>query len=289
LDEHAVEVLVVGGGPAGLEAARALALRGHRVRLMERSAWLGGALRSAALVGGRTRLSKLADWLEAEIRRLGVVVETGVTATPEDLDLAADAGASVLLATGAVPGPREYQIADGAHVLDVVELLTAAENSLLGELPPGPAVVFDPVGDPVGVGIAELLAGHGRETAIVTQDNVVGTQLALTGDLADANARLQRAGIVLHKNSLVREVHAGRVVLEDRFSGERREESAALLVHCGHRLPDRTLALARPGSACAGDCVAPRTIHEAVLEGRRAALAIGGAYGAARLVAGKAV
>ncbi|MCW2900163.1 MAG: 2,4-dienoyl-CoA reductase [Streptosporangiaceae bacterium] len=286
---HAGEALVVGGGPAGMEAARVLALRGHRVRLLERSARLGGALRSAALVGGRTRLGKLADWLEAEIRRLGVVVETGVTARPEDLDLAAHAGASVLLATGAVPGPRDYQVAGGAHVVDVVELLTAAEKGLLGDLPPGPVVVFDPVGDPVGVGIAELLAGAGRETAIVTQDHVVGMQLALTGDLADANTRLQRAGVVLHKNSLLRKAGAGRVVLEDRFTGERREEPAALVVHCGHRLPDRTLALARPGSVCSGDCVAPRTVHEAVLEGRRAALAIGGTHGSALVLAGESL
>jgi 2,4-dienoyl-CoA reductase (NADPH2) len=279
LDEPALEVLVVGGGPAGMEAARTLALRGHRVRLVERSARLGGALRSAALVGGRARLAELADWLEAEVRRLGVTVETGVTATHEDL------GASVVLATGAVPGPREYRIAGGAHVLDVVELLTAVEKSGLDDLPHGPVVVFDPVGDPVGVGVAELLAGHGRRTAIVTQDTVVGTQLALTGDLADANTRLRRAGVALHKNALLREAHAGRVVLEDRFTGERREEPAALLVHCGHRLPDRTPALARPGSVRAGDCVAPRTVHEAVLEGRRAALAIV----AARTPAGEAV
>jgi 2,4-dienoyl-CoA reductase (NADPH2) len=259
------------------------------VRLVESSARLGGALRPGALVGGRARLSGLADWLEAEIRQLGVVVETGVTATPEDLDRAGDAGASVLLATGAVPGPREYRIADGARVLDVVELLAAAENGLLGELPHGPVAVFDPVGDPVGVGIAELLAGAGRETVIVTQDQVVGTQLALTGDLADANTRLQRAGVVLHKNSLLREVHAGRMVLEDRFTGERREEPAALLVHCGHRLPDPTLALARPGTARAGDCVAPRTVHEAVLEGRRAALMITGAPVGVRLPVGEAV
>jgi 2,4-dienoyl-CoA reductase (NADPH2) len=286
---HAGEVLVVGGGPAGMEAARVLALRGHRVRLAESSARLGGALRWAALVGGRARLSGIADWLEAEIRRLGVGVETGATVTPEYLDRARDAGTSVLLATGAVPGPRDYQIADDAHVLDVVELLTAVENGLLAELPHGPVTVFDPVGDPVGVGIAELLAGAGRQTAIVTQDHVVGTQLALTGDLADGNTRLQRAGVVLHKNSLLREVHTGRVVLEDRFTGERREEPAALVVHCGHRLPDRTLALARPGTACSGDCVAPRTVHEAVLEGRRAALMISDASVGPRLAVGEAV
>lgn len=140
---------------------------------------------------------------------------------------------------------------------------------LLGGRSPaaGPVVVFDPVGDAVGVGVAELLAGQGRETAIVTQDQVVGTQLALTGDLADANGRLQRAGVRLEKRSLLREVHPDHVVLEDTFTAQRRTLPCATLIHCGHRLPNPQLA-AWPR---AGDCVAPRTIHEAILEGRRAA------------------
>ena len=65
-------------------------------------------------------------------------------------------------------------------------------------------MVFDPVGGPAGVGIAELLAAAGRPTSIVTQDQVAGTQLAITGDLADANSRLQRAGVGRELRSLLR-------------------------------------------------------------------------------------
>ena len=169
------------------------------------------------------------------------------------------AGREAVVATGSLPGPRGYQVL-GGRVLEVTELLAGAE-------PAGPVVVFDPVGDAVGGGVAELLAGWGISTAIVTQDQVVGTQLAITGDLADANARLQRAGVALHKRSLLREVHAEHVVLEDVFTGERREVPAGTVVHCGHRLPDPGL----PGPPRAGDNIAPRTAHEAVLEGRRAA------------------
>ncbi|HEY2637042.1 MAG TPA: hypothetical protein VGI54_06610, partial [Solirubrobacteraceae bacterium] len=66
---------------------------------------------------------------------------------------------------------------------------------------------------------------------------------------------------------------AGRAVLEDVWTGERREIDCAVLVDCGHRLPDE--ALYAPGLVRAGDAVAPRSILEAVLEGRRAALAVG--------------
>jgi 2,4-dienoyl-CoA reductase (NADPH2) len=70
---------------------------------------------------------------------------------------------------------------------------------------------------------------------------------------------------------LLRSVAAHHVVLEDRFSGERRSVECVALVDCGFRLPDHAISVA---TAQVGDCVAPRTVHEAVLEARRAALAI---------------
>jgi hypothetical protein len=231
----------------------------------------------AALVHGRGRLGTVLDWWQRELARLGVSVRLGTEITTADLDSAAAEGTHVLLATGSVPGPRHYRIAADALVVEAADLVKLVHAGGLAAFPAGPALVFDPIGGPAGVGVAELIAAEGRPTSIVTQDQVAGTQLARTGDLADANTRLLRAGVTRELRSLLREVTADHAVLEDSWTGEQRTVACALVVHCGHRLPEQSLYLSRPGTPRAGDCVAPRTVHEAVLEARRVAMAVGAA------------
>ena len=246
------QVLVVGGGPAGLEAARVLASRGFDVELTERGDRLGGMVRVAARVAGRARLGELTDWLEYEVRRLGVRISTGVETTAAD-------GRPVIVATGSVSGPRDYAV-EGGVVLDVVTVLGDP-----AALPDGPVVVHDPVGDPVGAGVAELLAVK-HPVTIVSPDPVIAASAA---DVAGVNVRLQRAGVALVKRSRPRVVERDHVVVEDVVTGSRHELPCAALIHCGHRLPNPAM----PGRAI-GDAVAPRTIHEAILDGRRAASAV---------------
>ncbi len=262
--------LVVGAGVAGLECARVLADGGLRVRVVERAARPGGMLATAARLPGHERAASLVEWLLHECERLGVTIECGAEATTRDLDAAVARGTSVVLATGSKPAPAGFAADESCLVLDAPVLLESGP----GSLPEGPVLVHDPVGGPVGVGVAEWLAGSGVEVALVTQDQVAGTLLSRTGDLADANTRLQRLGVRRELRSLLRSVHQGQALLEHVWTGEQRRVACRSLVDCGHRLPDEQFEGTGKELLRVGDCVAPRTALEAVLEGRRRALEI---------------
>lgn len=261
------DVLVVGGGVTGMECARIASLRGHRVTLAERGDALGGMLRVAANGASRAPLARYADWLEAEIGRLGVKVECGREVAADEI---ATFDGEVVLCTGSRAGHRAYETESGASVLSATEVLA---DGGARSLPEGPVAVWDPIGGPIAISVAELLRNQGREVALVTPDLIPGNELSRTGDLAPANTRLQSAGVTLEKRSLLRRVCAdASIVVEDRFTGERRPVAAAVLVDAGYRLPDDALWRATGERVRrAGDCVAPRTVYEATLEGRRAA------------------
>ncbi|MBD0324249.1 MAG: mycofactocin system FadH/OYE family oxidoreductase 1, partial [Aldersonia sp.] len=143
--------LVVGGGPAGLEAARVLATRGHRVTLRERETKLGGMTRRAAVGESRRRLAHLTDWLEDECRRLGVAIEVGTEVRSADID----ATEAIILATGSMAAPPRYPIGADVRYFTAPEVLSG--NAILD----GPVLLDDPVGGPVAVALAELLAARG--------------------------------------------------------------------------------------------------------------------------------
>ena len=287
-------VFVVGGGPAGLEAARVAAALGHPVRLAEAGPQVGRRNRFPVVHSGNPNLGTFADWLHQECVRLGVAIETAHRVDASEVAAAHDRGDRVILATGSRDGERKWDMAVG----DTHSFVSAADLAMYwfdegtGEprLPgegqsaeePRTVVVLDPIGGPIGVAMAEALAARERTTVhLVTQDNLAGNELARTGDLAAANARLQQAGVIIERRSIPRSVGApeadGRmpVVIEDRFTGEPRTIRASFVIDAGFRLPDEELFVATGGvHVRAGDCVAPRTVHEAILEGRRAAIAV---------------
>jgi hypothetical protein len=258
------EVFVVGSGPAGLEAARVLAAAGRTVRLYEREQQLGGMLPRIARLPGRSGFDDLLRWWLRELERWGVPIECG---TPIDVRDLAELD-EVVLAVGSTPGPREYRIDPGAVVVEAADLLDGTTT----QLGAGAVLVSDPQGGALGVGVAELLAADGRAVVLSSPDAVIGARLAPTGDLADANVRLARAGVRRRPGTRLHSVGAGSAGLEDVWTGAVSSVPVETVVHCGPRAP-APIPDGAPGIRV-GDCLAPRTVLEGVREGRDAALTL---------------
>jgi 2,4-dienoyl-CoA reductase (NADPH2) len=248
------------------------ALRGIAVTVFEREESFGGMLRFASVLPGRSRFTLLAEWLEQECRLAGVELVAGHEASLEELD--AHDG-PVVCCTGSRPGRRAYAVEAFATVMTAAELIAGQLSTSLPHV--AAAVVFDPTGGPIGIGVTELLVSLGTAVTFVTPDFVPGEQLSRTGDIAPASVRLQQAGVDIVRRSTVRSAGPESVTIEHRDSGEVSVLTASMLVDAGHRLPDdalsKSVAAIRPVEV-AGDAVAPRTILQAVLEGRRVAMAL---------------
>ncbi len=165
-------VLVVGGGPAGLEAARVAAERGHTVTLWERGTALGGQFRLAGLQPSRGQITELLAWHERRLAALGVDVRTGTEATAEAI--AAFGADEVVVATGSRPARTGFQRArpmvdrlrgvDEADVVAIHDVLDGTATTRLGRR----VLVLDDVNDWRGLGTALALAEAGHHVTIVT-------------------------------------------------------------------------------------------------------------------------
>jgi hypothetical protein len=161
------KVVIVGGGPAGLEAARVCAERGHRVVLLEAADALGGQLRLACRGSWRRDLGGIIDWRAAEIRRLGVSVRLNCLA--ESADILAEQPDIVVVATGGVPN---------LEWIDGSEWCTSVWDELaISRARSGTVIVIDATGRHPALLAADKAAHEGNQVHLVSIDDAIGAEL----------------------------------------------------------------------------------------------------------------
>lgn len=282
------KVLVVGGGPAGLEAARALGQRGFEVVLAEGSKALGGRVAREAKLPGLAEWGRVRDWRVGQINKLrnvSVYLDSRLSAQ-DVLDFGA---AHVVVATGArwrrdgagrthgsgVPG-----LADAANVFTPDDLMD-------GPLPEGTVAVYDDDGGYHATVLAEALARAGRQVHFVTPEDVVAPWGQYTLEYRHVRKRLAALGVQVRTSQGMQALDGHELVLEDAWSGQTQLLHVDALVTVTSRLPEDALyhaLLAREADWAdagvssvtrIGDAEAPGLIAHAVYAGHRYAQELG--------------
>ncbi len=284
-DEH---VLIVGAGPAGLEAARAAGLRGYRVTLAEADDELGGRVTRESKLPGLSAWARVRDYRVGQIQRMAnVEIYRSSRLTPEQvLELGAD---HVAIATGATWRRDGY----GRHLTspvpgtDATHVLTP-DDILAGRRPPGPRVLlFDDDHYYMASVIAELLSTEGYEVSLVTPLATIAAWMVNTLEQGANQERLLDAGVTLIPNTTLLAVEDGQARFHDSLHRREVDLAADGVVMVTSRLPEDGLyhALeqaieAAPDASVrtlrlVGDCLAPGIIATAVYEGHRYARELG--------------
>ncbi len=262
-------VLIVGGGVAGMEAARVAAERGHHVTLAEASDKLGGQFRLAGLQPRRHQIIDYIDWLERQLNQLQVRI---LMNAPMDADeVNAFAADDVIIATGSQPDVKGFQRAmPQFDVLPGIERgqVYSAEDVMAKRVQLGKRVVLlDETSNWKGTGTAILMAEQGHHVTVVTSSPVVMAEMARTAADIQARARLRELGAVLLTEHVMLE-WLGNGATVQVSGGTAYRIDADTLVIAATNVSERWLA-DETGDATIGDATAARTAAMAIYDGRK--------------------
>ncbi|MGH6854134.1 MAG: FAD-dependent oxidoreductase [Aestuariivirga sp.] len=279
--EKNAHVLIVGAGPAGLEAARAMGQRGYQVTIADAAREAGGRVARECRLPGLSAWGRVRDWRLLQIGKMdNVALYLESEMTPESI---AEVGADhVLVATGA----RWRRDGTGSHHVRPIGMAPSADvltpdDLMAGMRPKGKHVaIFDDDHYYMGGVLAELLRKEGYGVSLVTPAALVSTYTKWTLEQARIQTRLLDIGVDIFANTAVTSVAADHVALGCVFTGKGSTLAcdATVLVTARnpsdqlyHALVAKDVAVSR-----AGDCYGPGTIAAAVYAGRRFAEEFGG-------------
>ncbi len=272
-------ILVAGSGPAGLEAARALGVRGYEVVLAEATRQLGGRVAREAKLPGLAAWGRVLDYRQQAIGDLACV-EVYLQSRMTAADIVESGFRHVAVATGAAwrrDGVARWHT-QPVPVDPAADVLTP-DDLMAGWRPSGSRVViYDDDHYYLGGVLAELLQAEGFEVEIVTPAPQVSAWTVNTMEVDRIQRRLLLAGVTLRTSAAVTEVGAGKVTVASAYTGELSEAAADSVVMVTARLPEDELYLELVSRhelgeidsvRAIGDAWAPGTIAAAVWSGRR--------------------
>ncbi len=261
------EIMVVGCGPAGMEVARVAAMRGHRVTLYEKEKELGGQINIAKKGSGRGEIGRIANNLKTHLEKLRVKVECGVQVTEAFVEK--ERPEVLVIATGSVPRerplPGRYSTFE---VLNVWQVLNEEES--VGER----ILLIDGDGHHKATSTAEFLADRGKKVDMITDALFIGVELGPIGDLYSSRQRLLQKGVRFISDVRAEEIQGTVVKAVNIYSNEAQffkgydnvvvvmpnRPDDALYFHLKNRMKELYRV---------GDCVSPRKIDSAILEGNK--------------------
>ena len=239
-------VMVVGGGPAGLEAARTAALRGHEVHLHEATRRLGGQVAIAARAPHRADIGAITEWLATELERLGVTIRLSSMVDPDVVaEVAPD---EIIVATGSTPRRDGFQLAtpvqpiaghEQSHVFTSWDVFGAGGRAEIV----GPAVVFDDTGTFEAISVADALLAAGVAVTMISRYDSIGATLPYPpATIGAAKERLMSGDFDFIGGHYVQAIGADEVVVGVPFTERRRSIPARTVVLVGYNHPNRELA-----------------------------------------------
>ena len=277
---HGATVLVVGGGPAGLECALTLGRRGYEVMLAEAADELGGRLRFETRLPGLASWARVLDWRCSQLRRLAnVTVYRGNRLTADHiLELAP---VHVVTATGSRWTPLLYTPLEVPSGTLAGPRVYTPDDVAAGVRLEGPVVVFDFDNYYMGSALVEHLAAAGLRVSYATPSGLAAAWSVMTNEQPQTYRALAAAGAEVHTLTRVESFDGEEVTLIDVFTFARRRLPCRALVIVGARLPEdalyRELTARRAERVAAGvasvtrigDALAPGAIAHAVYSGHR--------------------
>ncbi len=268
-------VVVIGGGPAGMEAAIVASQRGHKVTLLEKAPVLGGQVNFIVRVARHAEFADVIVWRQNQLQKRGVEVRLGTTATPALIqELKPDV---VILATGsqqrpataAYPPRAAWANVPGSELPHVFNSIDALEGKLKGKQH---VMVVDAFGYNQSSDAAEFLVANGAKVSVIT--HAPGLFPGMDGgDRGGAVAAIRKSGGRFYVSTMVEKIRPNGIDITETLNADKRsiDDIDAVVLSLGADPVDTLYTELKgmvPELHRIGDCLAPRGIEHAVHEGQ---------------------